>query len=359
VIAGTYEGPGGDPLVGQTLDGRFKLKNLLGLGGMGRVYQAEQISVGRPVALKVLRTRFARDPQRLKRFTREARATCRLKHPNTIRIFDFGMTADEFPYIVSEHLDGHPLDDVIWNDAPMGAVRCVEIVDQVLRSLGEAHEAGIVHRDMKPSNVFICEVYGETDFVKVMDFGIAKLNDTFRLTRTGAVIGTPAYMSPEQACGEELDGRSDLYSVGVMMYEMLTGALPFTANSAVLMQMAHVEAKVPPLMAGGTPVPAPLADAVLWCLSKEPHNRPQSAAALRERLHTAVAQLGMAPPPRWEAKTMALPTLKPADLATIAVAPAEPTEEVGAPPRQSRGWMWIAAAVVALAAAVALLLTRS
>lgn len=288
----TYPNLGHDPLIGAEVGGRFRVEALIGQGGMGRVYRALQLSMDRPVALKVLRTRYAGDERRLARFRREARATSLLSHPNTVRILDSGETSDGNPYLVTELLEGRPLDRVLEDEPRLPADRAVRIASQVLRSLAEAHRNAVVHRDVKASNIFLCEVDGDKDFVKLLDFGVARFvdgsEDAHRITRTGFVVGTPSYMSPEQAQGLPVDARSDLYSVGVLLYEMLSGRLPFTGVSPLALRLAHAVDAPPPIGVEGDGVSRPLGLVVMTCLAKLPGDRPQSAEALRLALQGAL-----------------------------------------------------------------------
>ena len=281
-----------DPLVGQVFEGRYRVEALLGRGGFGSVYRAIQLAIsGRPVALKVLRRDLAQSLEQVGRFQREAHAASRLMHPNTIRVIDFGQTEQGDLFLVTELLLGEPLSRVMRRERCLPVDRTVHIVSQVCKSLAEAHDAGIVHRDIKPDNIFLHEVRGETDLVKVLDFGVAKLAATegspSSLTQTGAVVGSPAYMAPEQALGKRVDGRTDLYAVGVVLYEMLGGRLPFLSEQILELLTAHVVSPVPPLR-NLVDVPAALSDLVHECLAKDPDDRPASADELRERLEAVV-----------------------------------------------------------------------
>src|ERR1700733_9221850 len=230
---------GPDPLLGQILGGKYKVIRLLGEGGMGAVYEGEQQlgTTKRKVAVKTLHPHLSRDPKIKARFEREVGTIAELEHPNTIQVYDFGTTPEGILYIVMEFLSGKSLADQLEKQGPMEPDRVVTILEQVCGSLEEAHARGIVHRDLKPDNVVLVERAGKRDFVKVLDFGIAKRSreedkEEQKLTQQGMVLGTPPYMSPEQFTGRPIDSRSDIYSLGVMTYEMLSGKLPFQADTA-------------------------------------------------------------------------------------------------------------------------------
>ncbi len=233
-----------DPLIGLTVGGKYHIQQLLGRGGMGDVYKAIHLTLDRPVVLKLLKKLFLSEQSVVQRFHREARAASRLNHPNSITIIDFGQTDDGTLFMAMEYLPGRSLAQVIAEEHPLAEDRVVHVGAQILAALAEAHSLGIIHRDLKPANVMIESRLDEKDFVKVLDFGIAKLSEsgTTRtgITQAGIVCGTPGYMSPEQACGEELDARSDLYAVGVILYEMITGLLPFAALTPMGLVTSHL-----------------------------------------------------------------------------------------------------------------------
>lgn len=229
-------------LVGTTLGGRYVLKDVIGRGGMGTVYAAEQPSVGRTVAIKVLNQEFAENPMVVRRFHQEAQAASKLTHPNTISVYDFGET-DGSLYIVMEHLIGETLKSLLKRTGRLTLNRTCLIVRQILKSIAQAHAADVIHRDLKPDNIFITRMADGSEFVKVLDFGVAKLrkaddSDT-TLTQMGAVFGTPKYMAPEQTQNIDLDGRSDLYSVGIILYELLLGTVPFDGENPLAILMDH------------------------------------------------------------------------------------------------------------------------
>jgi serine/threonine protein kinase len=230
-----------DKLIGQTLDGRYHIERKIGEGGMGVVFAAKHAVIEKPLAIKVLKKEVARDPATIKRFVQEAKAATRIGHPCIVDVTDFGTTPDGMTYSVMEYVDGTTLSQAIKRNAPMTLTRLVPIVAQIGRALGAAHDKGIVHRDLKPENVFLVNRDGRRDFVKIVDFGIAKVTpvdgipaDGPRLTRAGAVFGTPEYMAPEQAAGRpDTDARVDVYALATILYEMLTGKVPHKSESMV------------------------------------------------------------------------------------------------------------------------------
>jgi protein kinase-like protein len=285
----------GDPLVGTLLAGRYRVLDRLGQGGFGAVYRAEQVSMGREVAVKVLHRALARDAHVIGRFRREARTACRLRDPHTVITHDFGETEDGTLYLVMELLFGKRLLDLLAQ-GPLPAARAVRIAEQVCQSLAEAHAAGIVHRDIKAENVMVEDRPGEPDFVKVLDFGIAKIVEGDegekgppRITGHGQTVGTVEAMPPEQLRGERLDGRTDLYAVGVLLYRMLCGRPPFVGIPASVIS-AHLEHRPQPPRALRPDIPEALEAVVLDCLAKDPAGRPPSARALREELRAGLAQ---------------------------------------------------------------------
>jgi serine/threonine protein kinase len=243
-----------DPMPGRVIGGNFRIDKLIGSGAMGNVYKALQISLGKPVAVKVLHHHLLQDERLVARFKREAKSASLLNHPNSIQIIDSGEDDDGTLYIAMELLTGRDLAQVIRDDFPMPLLRIGRIMTQVLSALDEAHAQGVVHRDLKPSNIMLIERRGERDFVKVCDFGIAKATLTegaddrsAMLTVQGLVCGTPEYMSPEQARAEPLDGRADLYSAAVILYQLTTGDIPFRADSAMGIISRHLaEPPTPP-----------------------------------------------------------------------------------------------------------------
>jgi eukaryotic-like serine/threonine-protein kinase len=292
-----------DSLIGQIVGGRYRITQLLGEGGMGRVYVAEQ-QMGtnvRKVAVKTLQSQYAQDPQVLARFHRECGTVSELEHPNTIHFFDFGQTPDGQLYIAMEFVQGQSLSAAL-TQGPMRPERVLKIMAQVCGSLEEAHGRGVVHRDLKPDNIILTTRAGQADFVKVLDFGIAKRSEAKdqaqeqKLTQQGMVLGTPPYMSPEQFSGKELDARSDIYSLGVMAYEMLTGRLPFEAETAWEWATAHMTAAPFPFesIPAAAGVPASMKQAILRALAKDRNGRQLDVRRFYEDLASAGA--AAAPP---------------------------------------------------------------
>ncbi len=284
-----YDAAGQDPLLGATLDERYTLVGRVGAGGMGTVYRAEQSPLGREIALKVLRRELGRDPDTVARFTREAKLLSQLKHPNTVTILDFGQSPEGLLYLAMELLEGEMLSSRLRERGALDVEDAVRIASGVLRSLDEAHARGIIHRDLKPDNIFLARLHGprnDDEIVKVVDFGIAKIRDGEYApgldpvaTQEGTVFGTPRYMSPEQAQGKSLDGRSDLYAVGVLLFHMLTGQPPFTDDDAVIVMAHHIKTVPPPVgrLVPNRRVPAALEALVARALAKSPDDRPQTA----------------------------------------------------------------------------------
>lgn len=265
---------------------------------MGAVYEGEQPlgSVKRRVAVKTLHPHLSRDPKVQARFEREVATISELEHPNTIQVYDFGSTPDGILYFVMEFLHGGSVADRLAAEGAMAPPRASHIVEQVCGSLEEAHGRGIVHRDLKPDNVVLIDRAGHKDFVKVLDFGIAKRtsapdSEESRLTQQGMVVGTPPYMSPEQFAGRDVDARSDIYSLGVMAYEMLTGKLPFKANTAWEWAAQHLTSPPIPIesLVEGQRVPQPMRDAIRRALAKSPDERFQTVGSFVEAFSGAAA----------------------------------------------------------------------
>jgi tRNA A-37 threonylcarbamoyl transferase component Bud32 len=303
------DAPAGDPWIGRTVDEKFRIDALIGQGGMGRVYRARHLTLDRTVVLKVLHRAFSGDPQVAQRFQREARAASRLNHPNSIAVLDFGAAEDGTLFMAMEHVGGRDLARVVAEEFPLPEPRIVRIGAQILSALAEAHAQGVVHRDLKPENVMVEPRRDEPDFVKVLDFGIAKISAPGqgepRLTQVGIVAGTPEYMSPEQARGAELDARSDLYSVGVVLYQMATGDLPFQSDTPVGFLTKHI-AEVPVRPRARRPEVSEALDVVIArALEKDPAARFQSAEEMRSAL---LACVGARSAPRPRPSTAGAPT---------------------------------------------------
>ncbi|HZU81537.1 MAG TPA: serine/threonine-protein kinase [Polyangiaceae bacterium] len=276
-----------DALLGSTIDGRYEVLEFIGEGGTGRVYKVRHAALARLFAMKVLRGDLARDQEIAARFIQEAKATASIRHPNVVEITDFGRLTDGVPYIVMELLLGRTLGDLMKNEGPLPPVRAAPILRQIAGALGAAHALGIVHRDLKPDNVFLLE---DSAAVRVVDFGAAKVVGASRVTRDGVVFGTPHYMSPEQAGGQPLDHRADIYSLGVIMYEMFTGRVPFEADTymGILTQHMFVQ-PTPPSQAAQAPRElGALEDITLRCLSKRPEDRYASMEELASDIDRTV-----------------------------------------------------------------------
>jgi eukaryotic-like serine/threonine-protein kinase len=270
-----------DPLLGATLADRYQVTRLIGRGGMGVVYEAVHVALGKRVAVKLLLDKYADDREAVERFHREALTATQIGDDHIIDVIDVGTTREGKSFVVLELLDGHDLGKVLASTGPMPGSRAVHIIQQILRGLGAAHAKGIVHRDMKPDNVFIVPHSETSDFVKILDFGISKImaaqDAKVRLTATGTVVGTPIYMAPEQAMGSGVDHRADLYSVGVMMYELLAGRPPFVAESYLALVTQHLQAVPPDLAVMRPDLPAALVNVVHRALAKEPDQRFRNA----------------------------------------------------------------------------------
>ena len=278
-----------DPLLGATVAGRFRVERLIGQGGMGKVYEARHIALNKRVCLKVLKPALLEDPTLVGRFEREAMAASRLNHPNAIQLVDFGRTsADGTLYIAMEFVQGRDLRLILRDEGPLPEERLVRVVAQVLAALGDAHAHNVIHRDLKPENIMVEQRPDEPDFVKVLDFGIAKIldSDLPGLTRSDVVCGTPQYMAPEQATGSALDPRCDLYAVGVILYQLACGTLPFDGQNSmeILTRQVNDPPEPPRKRAPGARISAPLERLILRALEKEPSARPQSAGEFRKLL---------------------------------------------------------------------------
>jgi predicted Ser/Thr protein kinase len=284
-----------DALIGQVLDGRYKIEKILGEGGMGIVYKAVHTSLGKPLAIKVLRPEVSKNEEIVMRFKQEAQSASQIGHPHIIDISDFGTLADGSTYFAMEFLTGKSLTGALAEQR-FTTERTIHVVRQLAGALGAAHDIGIVHRDMKPDNVQLIDRGGQKDFVKVLDFGIAKVGgSTSKLTQAGQVFGTPHYMSPEQCAGTNVDHRTDIYAVGVILYEMATGNVPFDADNLMGILTKHLyEAPIAPNeLAPPVNVPPPMEAVILKCLQKKPEHRYQSMAELAADL-TAIER-GLTP----------------------------------------------------------------
>ena len=278
-----------DPHLGQIIDGKYRVDAKIGEGGMGAVYRAARLQIGDEVAIKILNAEQVSEPQARERFQREAQAAARLKHANAVFIIDFGISSDGLVYLVMELLHGESLRQLIKQEGPLAAPVVAEILNQVCAALDEAHRLQIVHRDLKPDNINVKTTIKGLQ-VKVLDFGIAKLRDlaTSNLTQTGSVMGTPRYMSPEQCMGEEIDSRSDIYSLGIVLYEMLAGDVPFKRPTSTAVVLQQVNEPPPPLRGVNPAVSTAVEAVVLQALAKRREARQQSARALAAAFSAAV-----------------------------------------------------------------------
>ena len=290
---------GPDPYIGQTLMGQFELREPLGRGSMGSVYRAWQTGMERWVAVKILHPQLVRDPSVVKRFEREARAVARLSHPNIVTMFVVGETDAGIPFLVMEHVDGEAL-SVTLEARSLGQDRSVRIVRQIASALAEAHAAGIVHRDLKPANILLTQRRRAADFVKILDYGIAKIigGDSMGgetdLTKEGAIFGTPHYLSPEQASGGAIDHRADIYSLGVILYRMVVGRLPF-AGGGMQALLGHMNDPVPHPNDVAPGIDERLATIIMRCLEKQPDRRFATAEDLADRLDELAAGSTLTP----------------------------------------------------------------
>jgi serine/threonine-protein kinase len=277
-----------DDLTGQTLLGRYHLQRILGRGGMGYVYLAEQVTIHKQVAVKVLSTTYASNPEHKERFLREAKAASKVAHDNVIEVIDFGATPNGSVFIAMELLHGEELSELVAREAPLSWVRAKKIILQVCRAIHAAHEQDILHRDIKPENCFRIKRGANRDFIKVLDFGLAKAvgreAPQQAITQTGAVFGTAEYMSPEQARAKSVDARSDVYAVGVMLYELMTGRVPFEAESFMEVLAAQISdpPRPPREVAPQAEISPELEALILKALAKDPDERFGSMRRLAE-----------------------------------------------------------------------------
>ena len=322
-----------DPNIGRDLlDGQFRILQKIGSGGMGAVYKALQPAMNRMVAVKILHPKLANRKDLVSRFRREARAMSHLSHPNTVKVYLYGELDDGSLYIVMEYLEGRNLNQVVRKEGPLPVERAIPVLMQVCGALQEAHLQGIIHRDLKPENIFLSTNGGLKDFPKVLDFGLAKVTErelrpgSIMLTQEGMVFGTPEFMSPEQAQGHTLDARSDIYSLAVILYEVLTGKLPFDARTPMEYIQLHVTK--PPIAlderVAGKTFPPGLGQVIAKALEKKPENRYASAAEFAEALKPFAGAAG-------KGFTAMMPSPPPAgsSAVTAPAAPPPPASQAG------------------------------
>jgi serine/threonine protein kinase len=286
-------------LIGSEVDGRYRVLELIGEGGMGKVYLAEHVEIGKRVALKVLHPSYSRMPDLVERFRREARAASKIGHPNIVDVTDSGTTADGSVYFVMEYLEGVELGSVIEREGALDVARALKITGQICRALSAAHREGIIHRDLKPENIFLITRDGTADVVKVLDFGIAKTTEAEaarerRLTSPGMAMGTPEYMSPEQAAGRPADARCDVYALGAIMYEMVTGVPPYSGDNFMEILTKKATQDPRPAHTVRSELPAQVSDLVTAAMARSPDDRPQTMEALEYELNKCLAGRGVA-----------------------------------------------------------------
>ncbi|MDJ0763210.1 MAG: HDOD domain-containing protein [Myxococcota bacterium] len=309
-----------DPLIGTLVGNRFIILEKIGQGGMGVVYRAEQTAIWRPVALKVLRPKFSRDKKLLERFRNEASTASRLSHPNTITIYDFGVLEDKGLYIAMEFIEGTSLDDEIDQHGALDWQRTARIAIQICGSLEEAHAHNIIHRDLKPENIMLTHRPGASDVVKVLDFGIAKImaeegaEHRPALTARDEIFGTPEYMAPEQIRGETLDRRTDVYALGVILYRMVTGSLPFSGDAPMAVLAKHLMESPLPIEshAAGAEIPLEIRSLIMASIEKKPEDRPDSMAIISEKIKkSTISIVRKSGRPKADAPAAPAPTAKP------------------------------------------------
>lgn len=289
--------PSGDPLLGALIDNRYEVQTVVGEGGMGTVYEVRHRALGKRFALKALRKDLALDGEIAARFIQEARTAAAVSHPGLVEITDFGRLESGQVYFVMEFLEGQSLAALLRLGGELPAARGLDIVHQLVHALKAAHDASIVHRDLKPDNIHIGRGDGERDLVKIVDFGLAKVIGSSRLTRAGMVFGTPHYMSPEQAAGEVVDHRADIYALGIVMYEMFTGRVPFEADSymGVLTKHMYMAPAAPSSLSPEIKSLGALEDVILRCLQKRPEARYENLGALLTELDERLPRPERAP----------------------------------------------------------------
>jgi serine/threonine protein kinase len=317
--------PTDNQYLGTLLDGKYRIDSFVSAGGMGSVYRALHVMLDKTVAVKVIKNELVTSDEVVARFQREARAASNLNHPNIVSIYDLGQTDDGTLYIAMEFIDGPSLKEVIRRDGPLAPRQCIDILQQVASALSSAHRKQIVHRDLKSDNLMLV-AEGERPIVKLVDFGIAKtFDDSTQLTAAGYMLGTPHYMSPEQAAGKPVDHRADLYSLGVILYEMLAGQVPF-GDTALTSMLVKLATEVPPPPSARRPdghVPPALDAVAMRCLEKDPDRRFQSAEEFADALEHASTEIDSVPPiPTAAIPVMERTLVRPANTRQATIPPA-------------------------------------
>jgi eukaryotic-like serine/threonine-protein kinase len=336
-------------MIGRVLANRYRMDERIGGGGMALVYRAQDLELGRPVAVKVLRGQFGSDEEFVRRFRREAANAASLSHPSVVQIFDVGYD-DELYFIVMELVEGQTLKELIVRQGPLPIPEAVRIASEILGALEHAHTNRIVHRDIKPHNILV----GRDGHPKVTDFGIARATTTDTVTHTGSIMGSAHYFSPEQANGQPTGEKSDIYSMGVVLYEMVTGTVPFTGESPITVALKHIRDRVVPPSQLNSEVPVELDAIIRKALEKEPADRFESAAAMRRVLerfgvdHVA----GRTHMPSGDFPTMDLRAMKRVKPKRV-IAEEEDDEEQDEPRRRSRVWLWVAVVALVVVGALA------
>src|SRR5262245_38015553 len=292
-----------DPLIGQVIQGRYRIISRIGDGGMGTVYLADQLSVGRKIALKVLHSEFATDEEFVTRFRQEARLAASLSDRNVVTVYDFAQTDDGRLFIAMEYVNGRTLSDVIKQDGALNLARVVRLASRIASGLRAAHRAGVVHRDIKPQNILVVGVPGEEE-VKLTDFGIARMRDVgsgTRLTRASVIMGTPESMSPEPIQDTGVSEKTDIYAFGIVLYEMVSGDVPFSARTPAAVLTKHLQERPRPLGERRHGAPAELEQLVMQTLEKNPADRPSHQSEEGQKLHAlrSITESSVVPATGW------------------------------------------------------------
>jgi len=351
------------PAIGAVLDERYEITGLLGQGGMGHVLSARHVVLGNRLAIKVLRREMTRDAEIVERFRREARAASAIGHSGIVAVKDFGALPSGASYYVMEHVEGQSVAEALAEARAFPLARALDVVRQMANALGAAHAAGIVHRDVKPENVLLTKTFdGHADQVKILDFGIAKLDFASRLSGAHRVLGTPAYMSPEQARGQTLDLRADVYALGMVFYELLTGDVAFDDARPLEVLRMQIMTPAPSVRLLRPDVPDAIEQLIARCLEKKQEARPASMKEIADAIETVQATMPAAsvtptpaPIPRRAAPRPKLPSISVAPITSSSPpsVPSRATPVATAPARRSHA-TWIAGAVLTLIGVAAL-----